>query len=60
MMRLGFQTAYLDESAVIDHYAEQYVTTMHDKGIDASYRIVLQFKMRVFGLIKNRMRWCQY
>ena len=36
MMRLGFQTAYLDESAVIDHYAEQYVTTMHDKGIDAS------------------------
>ena len=49
MMRLGFQTAYLDESAVIDHYAEQYVTTMHDKGIDASYRIVLQFKMRVFG-----------
>ena len=36
MMRLGFQTAYLDESAVIDHYAEQYVTTMHDRGIDAS------------------------
>ena len=36
MMRLGFQTAYLDESAVIDHYAERYVFTMHDKGIDAS------------------------
>lgn len=36
MVRLGFQTAYLDESAVIDHYAERYVFTMHDKGIDAS------------------------
>ena len=36
MVRLGFQTAYLDESAVIDHYAEQYVFTMYDKGIDAS------------------------
>ena len=36
MMRLGFQTAYLDESAVIDRYAERYVFTMHDKGIDAS------------------------
>ena len=36
MMRLGFQTAYLDESAIIDHYAEQYVSSMHDKDIDAS------------------------
>ena len=36
MVRLGFQSAYLDESAVIDHYAERYVFTMHDKGIDAS------------------------
>ena len=36
MVRLGFKTAYLDESAVIDHYAERYVFTMHDKGIDAS------------------------
>ena len=36
MMRLGFQTAYLDESAVIDRYAEHYVTSMHDEGIDAS------------------------
>ena len=36
MLRLGFKTAHLDESAVIDHYAEQYVSTMHDKGIDAS------------------------
>ena len=36
MVRLGFQTAYLDESAVIDHYAERYVFTMHEKGIDAS------------------------
>ena len=36
MVRLGFQTAYLDESAVIDHYAERYVFTMRDKGIDAS------------------------
>ena len=36
MLRLGFQTAYLDESAVIYHYTEQYVSTMHDKGIDAS------------------------
>ena len=36
MMRLGFQTAYLDESAIIDHYAEQYFSNMHRKGIDAS------------------------
>ena len=36
MMRLGFKAAYLNESAVIGHYAEQYVYTMHGKGIDAS------------------------
>ena len=36
MLRLGFQTAYLDESAVVDHYAEQYVSSMQGKGIGAA------------------------
>tara|TARA_X000000950_G_scaffold114667_1_gene144126 strand:+ start:1464 stop:1739 length:276 start_codon:yes stop_codon:yes gene_type:complete len=36
MLRLGFKTAYLDESALIVHYADLYVTDMKNMGIDAS------------------------
>ena len=36
MLRLGFKTAYLDESAIIEHYAGIYVTAMKNMGINAS------------------------
>ena len=36
MLRLGFKTAYLDESATIVHYADLYATDMKNMGIDAS------------------------
>ena len=36
MLRLGFKTAYLDESATIVHYADLYATDMRNMGIDAS------------------------
>lgn len=36
MLRLGFKTAYLDESAIIVHYADLYATDMKNMGIDAS------------------------
>ena len=36
MLRLGFKTAYLDESALIVHYADLYATNMKNMGIDAS------------------------
>ena len=36
MLRLGFKTAYLDESAIIVHYADLYAADMRNMGIDAS------------------------
>ena len=36
MLRLGYKTAYLDESATIEHYAGLYVIYMKNIGIDAS------------------------
>ena len=36
VLRLGFKTAYLDESATIVHYADLYATDMKNMGIDAS------------------------
>ena len=36
MLRLGFKTAYLDESAIIKHYADLYVNDMKNLGINAS------------------------
>jgi hypothetical protein len=36
MFRLGFLTAYLDESTIIEQYADQYVSSMQNMGIDAS------------------------
>ena len=36
MLRLGFKTAYLDESAIITHYADLYETNMKNMGTDAS------------------------
>ena len=36
MLRLGFKTAYLDESAIILHYAELYANDMKNMGLDAS------------------------
>ena len=36
MLRLGFKTAYLDESAIIVHYADLYAADMGNMGIDAS------------------------
>ena len=36
MLRLGFKTAYLDESATIVHYADLYTSDMKNMGIDAS------------------------
>lgn len=36
MFRLGFLTAYLDESTIINQYADQYVSGAQNMGIDAS------------------------
>ena len=36
MLRLGYKTAYLDESATIEHYAGLYVIDMKNMRIDAS------------------------
>ena len=36
MFRLGFLTAYLDESIIINRYADQYVSGAQNMGIDAS------------------------
>ena len=36
MLRLGYKTAYLEESATIEHYAGLYVIDMKNMGIDAS------------------------
>ena len=48
MLRLGFKTAYLDESAIIVHYAELYATDMKNMGIDASIYDCIAFQDESF------------
>jgi hypothetical protein len=36
MFRVGFLTAYLDESTIIEQYADQYVSVAQNMSIDAS------------------------
>ena len=36
MFRVGFLTAYLDESTIIEQYADQYVSIAQNMSIDAS------------------------
>ena len=36
MFRLGFLTAYLDESTIINQYADQYVSGAQNMGIDGA------------------------
>ena len=48
MLRLGFKTAYLDESAIILHYADLYATDMKNMGIDASIYDCVAFQDESF------------
>ena len=48
MLRLGFKTAYLDESATIVHYADLYATDMKNMGIDASIYDCVAFQDESF------------
>ena len=61
MLRLGFKTAYLDESAIIVHYAGLYATDMRNMGIDASIYdcVALQdesFWVRFLGKVKDKLQ----
>ena len=48
MLRLGFKTAYLDESATIVHYADLYTSDMKNMGIDASIYDCIAFQDESF------------
>tara|TARA_Y100001934_G_C11949081_1_gene583996 strand:- start:185 stop:439 length:255 start_codon:yes stop_codon:yes gene_type:complete len=48
MLRLGFKTAYLDESAIIAHYADLYETNMKNMGADASIYDCVAFQDESF------------